>query len=354
MRRISIAAGVTALLIALAAPALAQDGTPIHEADMATAPDQASSQSGVSPAEMKQAIALFKEGNDRLRAGSDGSLLEAVDKYRAALTHWDHPAIHYNLALALVNLDRPLELHAELVQALADGPAPLGEDKFARAKDFMTLVEKQLVQVEYTVTTPGAVLMLDGAQVMSGPGTYKAMVRAGAHSLAAQAEGYVPTRLNLKLVGGEPSRLELELFTLKQLTRTRRRMPVWVPYAVIGAGVAAGAAGGWLHVQSADGFDQYDRAIAGCAAVDPTHGCSAPSPDDTALESSAKRDQSLAVTLYAVGGAVLVTGAVLAIVNRAETYRIDPISKQRSDEIALEVTPIIGPGVAGLAAALRF
>jgi hypothetical protein len=352
MRFISIA-GVTALLIALAAPAVAQQ-TPIEDDDMARAPVNTANGGAAATAEEDRAIALFTEGNDFLRAGSDGSLLKAVARYKEALTHWDHPAIHYNLALALVNLDRPLELHASLVRALADGADPLGEDKFARAKDFMILVEKQLVKVEYTVKIPGAVLILDGEQVMVGPGTYKAMVRAGSHSLTAQAENYVPTRLNLKLVGGEPSRLELDLFTMKDLTGTRRKMHVSIPYLVIGAGALAAGVGGYLHNESRNGFASYDHAIASCAATGDSRGCAAPSPDVTALKSSAESDQTLAVTMYAVGGAVIVAGTVLAILNRAETYHIDPVSKQRSSDVGLSVTPIVGPDLAGFSARVSF
>src|SRR5690349_6782060 len=70
---------------------------------------------GVPEAKQKQATALFKEGNALLR---DSFFKQAVDKYREAITYWDHPAIHYNLAIALINLDQPLEVYASLQKAL--------------------------------------------------------------------------------------------------------------------------------------------------------------------------------------------------------------------------------------------
>src|SRR5687768_7442231 len=62
---------------------------------------------GVSNERQQAAQVAFREGNVQL---NNGLFVQAVDKYRSALTHWDHPAIHYNLALALLNLDQPIEV----------------------------------------------------------------------------------------------------------------------------------------------------------------------------------------------------------------------------------------------------
>src|SRR5687768_13823121 len=171
----SIAAGAAVVLFATSAFAQEQpppppDGPPkqITDKDLATAQQEDSRPwaKGVSPDQQRKALALFNEANGMLR---DALFPKAAEKYREALAHWDHPAIHYNLALALVNLDQPVEMHAELEKALVHGPAPLGEDKFARAKDFKVLVEKQLATVEYSVTVEGAVLLFDGKEVLKGP-----------------------------------------------------------------------------------------------------------------------------------------------------------------------------------------
>jgi hypothetical protein len=57
---------------------------------------------GVSAADQSAAIELFHEGNGLLK---ESLFVQAAAKYREALHHWDHPGIHYNLALALLNLD---------------------------------------------------------------------------------------------------------------------------------------------------------------------------------------------------------------------------------------------------------
>jgi len=324
----------------------------VTDADLAKAQqeDQRPWAKGVSPDQQRTALSLFNEGNQLLR---ESIFPKAVEKYKEALAHWDHPAIHYNLALALVNLDKPVEMHASLVRAMAFGAPPLGEDKFARAKDFKLLVEKQLANVEYTVSVAGAKLIFDGEEVLTGPGTWSALVRAGEHQVAARAAGYVPTQLNPKLGGGETSRLELKLFTDAELTREKRKMPVWVPYSVLGAGVVIAGVGALLHTSAKSSFEDYDKAVRECAAADPTGGCSMRTPTVLDLKSSAETSQTMAFTAYALGGIAVATGVALVVINRPSAYRIDPFAEDaKANGVAW--TPLLGPDLAGLSAAGRF
>lgn len=356
----SIATGVAFALLTFG-PAVAQPeekpdqppGDPVGEIKTGDSSEKPWAQ-GVPADKKLKAQALFNEGNASM---SDGIFPAAADKYREALTYWDHPGIHYNLALALVNLDQPVEMYNALEKALVYGAEPLGGDeRFARAKDFLKLVESNLVRVEYTVIEPGSVLILDGKEVLQGPGTYKAMIREGEHAIAARAEGYSPTQLNLKLLGGETSRLEIKLFTDAELTREKRMMPGWVPYAVLGAGVALGGFAVFEHTSAKTGFEDYDQAIADCAANDETGGCSNTDAATFNLKSSAESKQTLAAAMYTVGGVALAAGVVLVILNRPKTYRIDPLQAQGGgdSDTAIHLTPVFGPDQAGFAAFGRF
>jgi hypothetical protein len=358
----SIATGVAVALLSVASAAAQPDAKQPGDKPPTDPPPpdpigaidtQATAPWANTTAEKKlKAQELFDEGN---AAMSDGLFPKAAEKYREALTHWDHPGIHYNLALALVNLDQPVEMHAALEKALVYGSEPLGgEERFARAKDFKKLVEDDLVRVEYTVSEPGSVLLLDGKEVLQGPGTYKAMIREGEHAIAARAAGYAPTQLNLKLLGGETSRMELELFTDAELTGETRRMPVWVPYTVLGAGVVLGGVAVWQHTSAKSGFEDYDQAIERCSSEpgNTTGGCN-PDPATFDLKSTAESQQTLATTMYVAGGVALAAGVVLVILNRPTSYRIDPLEKQtKGGEVS--VTPVFGPDMAGLSAVGRF
>lgn len=297
---------------------------------------------GVSAEEQQLALALFKEGNTLIR---ESAWPEAIAKYREALAHWKHPAIYYNLALALVNLDQPLEIYDALEQALAYGVGPLDPEKVDRAKSTKLLVEKQIGNVEYTLDVAGATLVFDGKEVFTGPGTYKARVRAGEHTVVARADGYTPVPLTVKILGGTTSAITIPMYTDAELTRETRKMPGWVPYTVLGGGVVVAAVGALLHSSAKTGFEDFDQAISSCAATDPSGGCSTLPAGVADKKSSAESSQTMAFTAYAVGGAAVAAGIVLVILNRPKTYRIDPTKGGAGDVV---LAPRVGADHAGL------
>jgi len=318
---------------------------PLTEDDLAKAQreDTRPWAKGVSPTEQQTALTLFKEGNALLR---DQFFPKAVAKYREALGHWNHPAIYYNLALALVNLDQPLEIYDALQSAMEYGAAPLDAEKLDRAKSTMLLVEKQIGNVEYSLNVTGATLVFDGKEVFTGPGTYKARVRAGEHTVVARADGYTPVPLTVKLLGGTVSAITIPMYTDSELTRESRRMPNAVPYAVLGGGVVIAGLGALLHTSARSSFDDYDGAIKRCSDTDPSHGCSTLPSGVADMKTTAESRQTLAIAAYTVGGLAIASGIVLVIINRPHVYRIDP-TKGSSDE--LSIAPVFTPSQAGFA-----
>jgi tetratricopeptide (TPR) repeat protein len=363
--RVSLAASALALAICLApgdaaaqassppgdtTESLPEKGKAPEEKDLARAQktDERPWARGVTPERQQKALAAFAEANALLR---DALFVKAAATYREALSHWDHPAIHYNLALALVNLDQPVEMFHELEKAMAFGAAPLDDDKFERARQYKLLVQAQLARVEISCDTAGARVSLDGKELFVAPGKYEGLTRTGEHTVLARGAGYAPTQLTQKLGSGEVMRLHLKLFTDAELTRERRVMPAWVPWTVLGGGVVIAGVGGLLHGQSKDDFASYDEGIAQCAAAAPDRGCANPGVEVNDRKTSAESKQTLAITAYAIGGVAIVTGVTLAIINRAESYRIDPLADKPR---ALSVSPLVGPGFAGVTAQGRF
>jgi hypothetical protein len=302
---------------------------------------------GVSEADQKAALAAFAEGNSLIH---DALFVKAADKYREALQHWKHPAIYYNLALALVNLDKPVEMYDALEKAMAYGPAPLDEDKFQRAEGYKKLVEGQLAHVELTCDQPGAKVYIDNQEVFTAPGQYTGLVIVGEHTVTAKGEGFAPTEISEKLGPRETMRLNVKLFTDAELTRYHRRMPVWLPYTVGGAGLLIAGIGGIIDQQARNDFKTYDTSIASCAAMDPTHGCST-APNYDHIKSSAETKQTIAVSGFVLGGAAFVAGAVMLVLNRSESYRIDPFAEKQPE---ISIVPVIGPDGGGFAATVHF
>jgi hypothetical protein len=244
-------------------------------------------------------------------------------------------------------------MYDALQKAMVYGDAPLDEDKFKRAQGYIHLIEGQLAHVELTCDQPGAKVYIDGEEVFTAPGQYKGLVVVGEHTVMAKGDGFSPTQLSQKLGPRETMRLNLKLFTDAQLTREKRKMPAWIPYASAGAGVVLAGVGALMANQASSDMKTYDQLIASCAQTDPTHGCShAQDPMYTNAKSSAQTKQTLATAGFAIGGAAVAAGIVLYIINRPESYRIDPFSEK--EEPAVSVVPYVGPDGGGFAATIRF
>jgi hypothetical protein len=298
----------------------------------------------VSPAEQKLATDLFREGNNLLK---ESLFVQAASKYREALRHWNHPGIHYNLALALLNLDQPVEVFTQLEEAMKYGDAPLDADKFEHASRYKALIEKQLARVEVTCERDATVVTMDGQQIFIGPGRYEALVRAGQHSFVAQKMGYLTTQKTPTLEPGSKTTVDLQMFTADDLTRYKRRWPQWMPYVVLGGGVLLAGLGGILHWQASESYKSYDSGVQQCSMANMNLGCM-PNGGLAGKKSTGDNLQIGAFLLYGVGGAAVAAGVVLAALNRARPYRVNPESDK------LSIAPLIAPGAGGLSVTVRF
>ncbi|WP_164018787.1 PEGA domain-containing protein [Pyxidicoccus trucidator] len=296
---------------------------------------------GVTEQDEQAARALFQEANERLE---ESVFVEAVRRYHRALKHWNHPAIHYNLALALMNLDRPVEVHEHLVAAMAHGPEPLDTGRFEHALGYKSLIEKQLAWLDVSCDIPGATVTMNGRQLFSAPGRFKGLVRPGMHSLVALKAGYLPTEKGQPLMPGEKVQVQLKLYTADDVTRYRRRWSGWLPWSVMGAGMAVAGSGALLHQRAQDRLDALDTEVAAC-----TEGCF-PGPTVVRLRNQADTLQNVAVGSYVIAGAALTTGAVLLYLNRSQPYRVNPDAPGQE----LLVTPLVGSGSGGVLGTLRF
>lgn len=274
---------------------------------------------GVSADRQKAALELFRTGNAALK---ESLFPAAAQKYREALVLWDHPAIHYNLALALVNLDQPVETLEHLEAAMKYGEAPLDKDKLEQAQRYKTLVEKQLAGVDIRCTMEGATVKLDGKLLFTAPGRYTGKVRSGPHSIVASKEGYLTNELSLPLPAGQTKIFELNLLTTDDLTEFKRLWPVQVPYAVIGAGVLVAGIGVGLQFWGKASYGDYDSMVKSCATMAPTNGGCQLTPAIASAKQRGDVLQTVAYVTYGVGAAAAVVGAALLYVNRLQPYRI--------------------------------
>ncbi len=307
---------------------------------------------GVSTENQRGALEKFREGNAKL---NDGLFKDAVTKYREALKFWDHPAIHYNLALALLNLDQPLEVHDSLQKAIKFGPEPLEKEKFDHANKYLHLVEQQIAWIEITCKKPGAKVSVDGKEIFTvGPngegGFHRGRVRIGKHAFIAEKPGY-NAEAEVPFIGpGETFRLELKLYTADELTRHRRKWDAtWMPYAVIGGGVAAGILGGVFTLSANSSYEDFDAEVARCNTSSMGMGCDAAMVQN--LRDSGDTKRTLGYVGYGVAGGAIVTGLILAFLNREESYQItaDDLRREQRAKASgtVTVTPLVAPNAGG-------
>ena len=343
-KQISILLGVFVLATAVAGSARAQPGSGLPEAS--TTSNSSPWVRGVSEEDQEKALTFFERGNEHL---SKLRFSDAAAEYRKALEHWDHPAIHYNLTIALIRLDRRLEAYEAVEKALQYDSAPLEPEQYQEALNYQALLRNQVTHIEIASKQAGARVQLDGQPYMTGPGSVKKVLLPGHHQIVATQKGHEDVSRRLLLLPGESKKVQVRLFTSEELTEVSRRWSAWKPWALAGGGVALASIGGLWHWRAKASINEFDNVAffaacgqEGCADNDersPSH-----------LLTRARWYQGVGITSYAIGGAALTTGLVLVFLNREHEKRLD----RRDEVIRISIVPRLSPASTGLSLAGSF
>ena len=303
---------------------------------------------GVSLDSQDRAREIFREANDLLR---EQLFKPAVDKYREALDLWDHPAIHYNISLALLSLDQPLELYHHLGKSLEHGVSPLiSEANRERAENYFNIVSKQIAIIELSTTQEGVRVTLDSELKFIGPGRWKGPVLAGEHTLVATKRGYLTETKSLVLKAEKQTSVNLRLFTEDELITEERPLATWLPWTIAGTGTMVAGLGAVLHTRARNNYASFDTEF-GELCQSPGDTCADEDfPELTSKLNTAKWQQRFGIGMYIAGGAALATGLTLVILNQPTITR-----KERPEtDINITLAPLLLPETAGIAADIRF
>jgi hypothetical protein len=269
---------------------------------------------GVPEAEQTTALAMYREGNTEFQ---ESRYAQALVKYRDALKHWDHPAIRFNMAVCLVNLDQPLEAYEHLTAALKYNDAPIGADAYAQGLTYKKLLLGQLANLKVTSDVDGAEVTLDGKPVLKGKGEATQMVVPGAHQVVAAKPGFVTETAALVLLPGKDTVHAVHLLPIVISTHMVRRWNARTPWIVLASGVGGLALGGIVELSSRSEYHTYDQLlVAQCP-----HGCGslpgqpALDPDTQSHETRAKVENVFGVSLLTLGSAAVVAGLVGVYLN---------------------------------------
>lgn len=297
---------------------------------------------GVPQEQQDHALLLFKEGNELFELSQHAG---ALAKYREALKAWEHPAIRYNAAVALINLDQPLAAFDDLERALRYGDAPLGADTYRQALTYRKLLLGQLADLKVSCAEAGAEITLDGQTLFVGPGEDARRLLPGTHQLVARKSGFLTETRSLVLLPGRPSQEQLVLRDFRSIpTTTVRRWPAWKPWAVVGAGALVAILGVPVIVDAVDNVHTYEAEVArSCASM----ACPASMLSPTAVRAldRSRIENVVAISLFSVGAAVMASGLSLVYFNQPRVVALE-------EPVHASLAPLIAPGQVGLQLAI--
>lgn len=278
---------------------------------------------GVPADKQDAALALYKEGNAFF---AQDQFKDALAKYVQALAIWDHPAIRYNAAVCLINLDRPVEAYEDLEAALRFGEPPLGNDLYKQGLSYQKLLTGRIADLTIS-PKQDAKITLDGQPMPSG--TVNRHVLTGDHQVVAEKPGYQTETRPVHVNAGDHVTVVIELHPIDHRVLARR-YPRWLPWTVIGAGAVIAAVGLPMLELSSNAYADYDRGVSAACSV----GCPpAPLPSSVSTDlSHGKLFDTLAISGFAVGGALIASGVALVVLNQPRL-----------------VTPMVGGDTVGLA-----
>lgn len=280
----------------------------------------------VTPQHQKDANALFAEGNQLFAQQAHAPALE---KYKAALALWDHPLIHFNTAVTEIRLDRILDAAADLDKALQYGDTPFpSKELYQQALDYQLLVKGRVGEVDATCTQPHVHILLDGKPWFDCPNTGKQRVLIGEHVILGEdpTKDLVPETHKVVVTSGTTVAQTITLRDFDSAVVLAYPYPRWIPFTIAGSGaaIALGGLAFWFA-----GRSQMDEFESDFATQCPT-GCDAAlnaKPQETLLaqkRDSAELKGKIGISMMIAGGAITVTGTVMAIIN-SKAKRVLPV-----------------------------
>ena len=300
---------------------------------------------GVSTDDRSAATELFAVGNRALDVGDFGG---AEESFMNALDHWNHPAIQYNLVLALIGKkDDPVRIYKALKEAIRFGEPPLEPTRYKQALQYEAIYSNQLATLELRCDAPDTKVTVDGRLVLTGPGHFKDFVTVGEHRVSATKNGYIAINKTLKLKTDDAMKMDLVMYTLADRTRYERHFKPWLPWTTAGSGVAVLAVAATLHYLSLENRTSYQKNV----ERDCPEGCRA--GYDKSLLERADLQQTSAYIGYGLGGVVAAAGALMIYLNQPrKIVEIDDLTDTPLESTAF--VPIIGPDRVGVSAIVSF
>jgi hypothetical protein len=261
-----------------------------------------------------KATALYDEGNELFAQQAHAP---ALAKYKEAIALWEHPKIRFNMAVTEIRLDRVLDAADDLEKALKFGDQPFTKDLYQSALDYQALVKGRVGYIEVEATEPAAHVFLDGKPWFDSPGKKTMRVLAGEHAISGEKPNFLASTRKVVVSGGSTANEKLKFLPLDSAVVLKYPYRRWIPWTMVGVGLGVGLAGAGTYFLGKNQMDQFQADYATQCANGCEPGLTDPSHRPLASErDSAELKGKIGIAMGGVGGAVAITGIVLAILNR--------------------------------------
>jgi tetratricopeptide (TPR) repeat protein len=313
----------------------------------------------------EEAAAHYEQG---LQLANQGQFQEALDEFDAAYAASPHYAVLYNVGQAQMALGRPIEAIAALTRYLQDGAdqVPLSRRELVRAQ--ITLLEAKLAELTISTERPGVAVRVDDREIGLTPLPQPVRLPAGTHAVTAAlphggasvtrqitlAEGerqnlemVLPAPVQRPVASETPAALPIPLVTNRPEPRspviTLRRAAVFVA----ATGLVLGGAALGVYVWNGGRYEDWQNANAALRNIPPgTSDYRQSAIANNQLADSLARANDAILVLSLAGGALVATGVVLYVVDRAHRGRSAELALAWTRSPGGGPTPILGWSVA--------
>ena len=234
---------------------------------------------GAATAQQEAAAARAEGGGDgeeqARRHFYNGATLYEEGDYEAALAEFQAsaeirpvPVVFFNIAQAQRALFRYAEALAMYRRYLDVGHDRLTEQRAREVRRIMGELRQRIAPVTLLVEPPGTEIRIDGRRLGTAPLDDVLVLSAGRRRMELTAEGYVPIRDDLEVVGGRPRTVRVRLARREtagtvRVTSAPERAQVRIDGLDVGEAPVERSlpAGGHVIEAESTGYETYRAAI---------------------------------------------------------------------------------------------
>ena len=308
------AAVALALALTSAWPARASaDDAPATDARASEAPAPATAAAPGS----EESRRLLEEGQ-RLYS-DDADYAQALDRFRRSYRLSPSWQALSGIALVYQQQGHDVEAYDTYQQLLDEFEAVLGEERLARARRRAEALRARIGTIALDAAQPGLRVVVDGVVIGTGPLHREVRVMPGPHTVVATLAGHDSFTHAIDVAAGGSASLSIRLAEALmdvKTTHTVRPMPVWIPWATIGAGALLAGGGALLHLDATHDVDLAHAAENRELMSNPNQLVDLRDREEFRR---AEIKNGVAIGMWVGAGATLVTGIVLALRNTPHT-----------------------------------